>query len=191
MDTTYEKTYSLKDVAKRIGKPVTTVSTWRSQYESYLPVVGNGRNRRYKQEALEILTLIARLKDDQVPHDQIEDILRDTASEITIYDDRDQETPPILQELMQGYSGILSVVKDQRETMQRQEETIRHLREKLDSVDKRIEDRDKEAQERDRVMKEKLESIDQRMKEREDQEKEDQESGKKEKGWLQRIFGGE
>ena len=40
---TFRKTYSLSEIGELIGRPATTVTTWKNQFREFLPSVGSGR----------------------------------------------------------------------------------------------------------------------------------------------------
>ena len=152
----YKRTYSLAEIARKLKKAPTTVSTWRSQYKEFLPTIGHGKGRRYTEEALEIFALIAKMKSGQEPHERIVEVLREVASEIVVYDDEDDERVPILQEMAQGYANILQIIQDQQDIIQRQEEAMQAIQEKLDTMDTHMNSQDKRLEERDRKLMETL-----------------------------------
>lgn len=172
MTTEFKKTYSLAEIAGYLKRPTTTVSTWRSQFKEYLPTVGEGRGRRYTEEAIELFTLIAKMKDAGEPHDRIKSVLQQTATEVIVYEE--QENPSLMQELMNGYSNILEVVKEQKDIIEAQQKAMQEMQEKLDSMGNRIEAGEERADNRDKALMEAMRDL--------------QES-KSKKGWFDKFLG--
>ena len=54
----YDRLLTLSEVAQRLGLPETTVRYYRDRFAPYLPVVGEGRSRRYPPQAVERLRWI-------------------------------------------------------------------------------------------------------------------------------------
>jgi DNA-binding transcriptional MerR regulator len=53
------KLLTIAECAKQAGIPESTARFYRDKFESYIPFVGQGRQRRYKPETVEVLRLIA------------------------------------------------------------------------------------------------------------------------------------
>jgi DNA-binding transcriptional MerR regulator len=51
--------FTLRDLARELSLPESTVRYYRDQFASYLPTVGTGRRRRYPAEALGLLRFVA------------------------------------------------------------------------------------------------------------------------------------
>lgn len=51
--------YTIRDVARELGLPESTVRYYRNAFSAYLPSVGTGRRRRYPPEAIPLLRLVA------------------------------------------------------------------------------------------------------------------------------------
>ncbi len=51
--------YTIRDVARELGLPESTVRYYRNAFAGYLPSVGTGRRRRYPAEAIPLLRLVA------------------------------------------------------------------------------------------------------------------------------------
>lgn len=49
------------DIARHLDLPESTVRYYRDRFVAYLPMVGEGRNRRYQPEALEVFRVIAEI----------------------------------------------------------------------------------------------------------------------------------
>lgn len=52
-------TLTIAEIAKRLRLPESTVRYYRDHFAPYVPVVGEGRQRRYPAEALEVFRVIA------------------------------------------------------------------------------------------------------------------------------------
>jgi DNA-binding transcriptional MerR regulator len=53
-----EALFTLRDLARELGLPESTVRFYRDSFAAYLPAVGHGRRRRYPAEALGLLRFI-------------------------------------------------------------------------------------------------------------------------------------
>lgn len=133
----YEKrVYTLKEIAKILGKPRTTVDSWRDLFEEYLPVVGEGRNRRYKREAVNIFETIARMKEAHETNEEIRRYLGQMVKDITVPEES-HEPPPLLRQLYDSYTYLLEqnerleerLTSFQEESRQREELLLQKIEE--------------------------------------------------------------
>lgn len=70
------KLLTLKEIAKDLGVPESTLRKYREMFGAFIPSVGSGRSRRYKEEATEILSEIRNLREEMgLPWDAITDRL--------------------------------------------------------------------------------------------------------------------
>jgi hypothetical protein len=53
---------TLKDIAIKLGLPESTLRKYRDAYDKYIPMVGTGRDRLHKQEAIEVFRAIRRYR---------------------------------------------------------------------------------------------------------------------------------
>src|SRR5947208_8285610 len=53
------RNYTLREIARELNLPESTIRYYRDAFEAYIPAVGMGRRRRYPAEALDILRVIA------------------------------------------------------------------------------------------------------------------------------------
>ena len=51
--------YSLRELARALGLPESTVRYYRDQFAAHIPSTGNGRGRRYPARTLKVLRTIA------------------------------------------------------------------------------------------------------------------------------------
>ena len=52
------QTYTLRDIAREVNLPESTIRYYRDAFAAYIPTVGLGRRRRYAPEALDIFRMI-------------------------------------------------------------------------------------------------------------------------------------
>lgn len=69
--------YTIRDVARELGLPESTVRYYRNAFAGYLPSVGSGRRRRYPAEAIPLLRLVADGYAQNRPRIEIEQALND------------------------------------------------------------------------------------------------------------------
>jgi DNA-binding transcriptional MerR regulator len=156
---TFRKTYSLSEIGELIGRPATTVTTWKNQFREFLPSIGSGRNKRYTEESLNLFQLIEKMKDANEPLEMIRARLRETAREIIVEDVSNDSKPPLMQGLLESYTSILSFMEQQHEDL---EEIKNEQRIEMQSLKKANEQLTKQNE----ALHSKLNDIDERMNER-------------------------
>ena len=62
---------TIKEIAKQLQVPESNIRYYRDRFEDYIPSVGEGRRRRYKQEALQVFGHIVQSYRDEKNTDQI------------------------------------------------------------------------------------------------------------------------
>ena len=70
--------YTIRDVARELGLPESTVRYYRNAFSAYLPSVGAGRRRRYPAEAIPLLRLVAEGYAQNRPRAEIEQALSES-----------------------------------------------------------------------------------------------------------------
>lgn len=75
--------YTIRDVARELGLPESTVRYYRNAFAGYLPSVGTGRRRRYPAEAVPLLRLVAEGYAQNRPRIEIEQALGEAGSQGT------------------------------------------------------------------------------------------------------------
>lgn len=125
LDLEYERTYSVSEIARILGRPRTTINGWIELFREFLPTVGSGRTLRYKESALEILGIIAKMKDSGEPNEYIRQYLQSLKKEIVVdVEDSSQHRVPYLANLV--------------EVLQRLDGEIRSIRERLDALEEQV-----------------------------------------------------
>jgi len=80
-----EGNYTIQEISKLLNVPESTLRYWRDKYEDFIPMVGEGRKRRYKEEAVIVLKRIAELSAEELTAEDIAERLSlEFAREITI-----------------------------------------------------------------------------------------------------------
>lgn len=121
----YERTYSVSEIARMLGRPRTTINGWIELFREFLPTVGRGRTLRYKESAIEILSIIAEMKDSGEPNEYIRQYLQSLKKEVVIdAEDSNQHRVPYLANLV--------------ELLQRLDGEIRSIRERLDELEEQV-----------------------------------------------------
>lgn len=144
-----DKTYSLQDIADRLKRPRTTLTNWASTFKGYLPVVGTGRTKRYKEESIEIFQLIMELKDRNEPNEVIEQYLQQTSSEMIVYDEeQNQENMPLISSIVKGYENVIQEMQHQNEFLAKiYQEAKNHNSEIIENMKAMREEHKKEMEE--------------------------------------------
>ena len=127
------------EIAKRLDLPESTVRYYRDRFAEYVPTTGEGRNRRYKAEALKVFTAIAESIRSGTPADIVEEELRDRFQrEITAgpQPDRSSNTAamvpaPAMLEVLARISEGLTHVDGLPQLVEQQSEEIAGLRQQV------------------------------------------------------------
>ncbi len=82
--------YTLRDIARELGLPESTVRYYRDAFAGHLPAVGSGRRRRYPPEAVDVLRTVAEGFAEGRRREQIEYALGGPAT--AVQDDAVEET---------------------------------------------------------------------------------------------------
>lgn len=115
----YIRTYSLADIARKLGRPRTTLQAWRDSYKAYIPTISGtrGRTTRYDENAIRIFELIMRMKDDSEPPEMIEKVLRENSSYLVVdvNDEDDDETTPFVPAMYDSMREIAAALQQQKD----------------------------------------------------------------------------
>lgn len=126
--TEIRRTYSLVDVAERLGRARTTLADWARQFRDFLPTVGSGRTMRYTEEALEVFGLISKMKDANEPPEYIRQQLRGLVTEIIVPMTEDDDGKPYLMQLAEELDVIkrrMVIMKERLETLMTDNDGLR------------------------------------------------------------------
>lgn len=104
------RTYSLVDVAEKLGRARTTVNEWSKNYRAFLDHVGAGRTLRYTEQALEVFGLIAKMKDASEPHEYICDQLREVLHNVPVEVKTKDDGMPYLMQLSSEVDSLKRAV---------------------------------------------------------------------------------
>jgi DNA-binding transcriptional MerR regulator len=84
---------TISDIAKRLGLPESTVRYYRDRFPEYVPSVGDGRRRRYRPEAVDVLRFIADgLRNDRTATDIAEALSRMFPKTVDVNEEPQQST---------------------------------------------------------------------------------------------------
>jgi len=84
---------TIADIAKKLGLPESTVRYYRDRFPEYVPSVGEGRGRRYRPEAVDVLRFIADgLRNDRTATDIAEALSRMFPKTVDVNEEPQQST---------------------------------------------------------------------------------------------------
>lgn len=157
----FETTYTMTDVAEKLGRSRTTLNEWVLSFKEYIEphVVGKGRTKRYKESVLPVLSLIENLKNEGQPNDYIRKILGSDGNE-AIIDVSDNTNAPYLTQMAEAFSYIkneMEVLKSQNQALQEEMEAMKQAavtieqrnHEREERMIEREQERQKEQREQD------------------------------------------
>jgi DNA-binding transcriptional MerR regulator len=137
---------TIKDLAEELGAPESTVRHWRDQFKEFLPSVGEGKKKRYRKSAIEVLRFAKGLFDRNETATEIREALsREYPRNVNTVaeDNRKTSTTPhpqnrnlegqeiaaqFVDQLLERVQGIL---QEQNRRMESLEADNRELRERL------------------------------------------------------------
>jgi chromosome segregation ATPase len=101
-----KKHFTLTEIAEEIRRPRTTLKDWYAQFREYIPTTGNGRTMKYRKEALDMFSIISKMKDMNEPNEAIRKQLGGIATEIIVYDDEEEEDQTYVGEVLEAYKAM-------------------------------------------------------------------------------------
>ncbi|MSR06470.1 MAG: MerR family transcriptional regulator [Gemmatimonadetes bacterium] len=86
--------YTIREIARELSLPESTVRYYRDAFALYLPAWGMGRRRRYPPESMELLRLIAEGYSQNQTREQIEARVQEVAPPVMVARPVPRPTPP-------------------------------------------------------------------------------------------------
>ena len=107
---------TVADIAKALNLPESTVRYYRDRFSAFVPVVGEGRSRRYPPEALDVLRYAAELLRSGMPADTVEQNLArrfpiNAAAEPQQQQDAATQSPPLISPQEQARAMLVDVMQ--------------------------------------------------------------------------------
>jgi len=130
-----EKLYTIKELSSILNVPESTLRYYRDRFEEFIPVVGKGRKRRYKQESIEIFKQIIKGYEEDLTTKQIRNNLlkklskEDSESEIN----KDQ-----LQQILEKQSQILDLLAEDIRSKKDFEKELDNLKTRLKKIERAL-----------------------------------------------------
>jgi DNA-binding transcriptional MerR regulator len=128
---------TIAQLASELGLPESTVRYYRDRFKDYVPVIGQGRSRRYRPEAAEVLRFIADSFRANIPFEDIETALKARFMPIIEQQQQSvvtqQQSAAVLRDLM---SDALREVFDRQEAMFQKELAV--LRQEIANLTEQI-----------------------------------------------------
>lgn len=193
-----------KDVTEAVGAPKTTIHDWMQEFSAFIPKIKNGQTVYYKPQAVDVLLEIKRMREEGLDKTQIAMELPNMGFAM----DADETVNKVQKVRSQAeQSGnrdaLMTVMQTMAVTMERMtelEKAVQDSKEKQLEQERRNEELEKKIEEQNRYIEEKLEERDRKLMEvvRQSQKettrqiaaaKEAEEIERKNKGWLNRLFG--
>jgi DNA-binding transcriptional MerR regulator len=145
-----DKLYTIRDLAKELGSPESTVRHWKNQFEEFVPSVGEGKRKRYRKTAIDVLRFVRDRLNRNESQDEIRralsldfpkniDITKEGIDQnrqiVTTQQDRNTASDPALvNELKEFVQGVL---QRQDRRIEFLEAENRELRERLARLEER------------------------------------------------------
>lgn len=121
---------TIAEIAKQMNIPESTVRFYRDRFEAYIPSVGEGRKKRYKPEAVEVLRIIAEGYNRKLTAEEIESQLSTAFPRNIEFEREPQQAIATVQQQVVPHE-IVDVLKQ----MADQKEELRRLQEKVDRLE--------------------------------------------------------
>jgi DNA-binding transcriptional MerR regulator len=128
-----------KDLHERLGVAKSTVADWITEFSVYIPVVRQGNATYYKPEAIDVLTFIKQLRDQNYSKPQIMTMLAERGFPITV-----DEAIEDVQKIVSGENyrdTLLTVMHTMGQAvaeLAEQNKALQHIQTRLDEQDGRL-----------------------------------------------------
>lgn len=135
-----DRLYSLADIARELGLPHSTVRYYRDRFADYFPTVGEGRNRRYRPEALAVVRTIADAMHQGMTVEQVEELLAQNFPRNVAESQRQpvatqQPLPYTPQEIAAMVNAMATAIQTLNQSVQQIAATIERIEERLEGVE--------------------------------------------------------
>lgn len=156
-----DRLLTIQEIGRQLNIPESTLRYWRDRYEEYIPSVGEGRKKRYKQEAVLVFQRIAELSAEKLTAEDIAERLSlEFSSELTIRDTNSQNVATTLD--LYAFQRILeNLVINQAKMNEILQENF-NLKSQIQEINNRMDQQEKLAQERDAKLMETIRELQQR-----------------------------
>lgn len=103
------KLYTIKELSSILNVPESTLRYYRDRFEEFIPVVGKGRKRRYKEEAIEIFRQIIKGYEDDLTTKQIRNRL---IEKLSTSESESKLSKDHLEELLKKQTQIIELLTE-------------------------------------------------------------------------------
>lgn len=158
-------TLTIAEIAQRLGLPESTVRYYRDHFSDYIPVIGEGRQRRYPAEAIEIFQVIAEtLRKDHGSAIEVEETLsRLFPRNAMTTAEPPQTTTGQQQSLPQLAEQIAVVLRQQQEALETQNALLTQQAVAVETLTQELTELKRHLTERDEASVNRLEERDQAL----------------------------
>lgn len=165
---------TIKEISRELGIPESTLRYWRDKYEEFIPAVGKGRKKRYREEALMVFKRISELISDNLSANEIAERLSiEFARNIEVAETGSAKKAAILD--IYAIQKTLQQIAATQQELARLVSENRELKAEIEKLSTRMEEQERKNEERDKRLMEVLRRI---------QEKQE----KQKKPWWKKIF---
>ncbi len=133
---------TMAQIAQQLGLPESTVRYYRDKFSEWIPVVGEGRYRRYRPEAVEILRIIADILRNHGTPDAVTAVLSHSYPRTIPATIPQQQTAAAQQQsdsgLVEAFQALRVAVELQTQQLTAIQEELGQLRAQLDTRDESL-----------------------------------------------------
>lgn len=153
---------TMAEIARQLKIPESTCRYYRDRFIDYIPSVGEGRNRRYKPEAAEVLRIVAESMNRNLTATEIEEALSlkfarfvdvELEPQLTTATTQQQHNADLFLALIAGQQQAIESIAATLEQLAQQKEDTEALRQEVSALRQELEARDQ------RLVKQLRESI--------------------------------
>lgn len=158
-------TLTIAEIAQRLGLPESTVRYYRDHFADYIPMIGEGRQRRYPAEAVEVFQVIAdTLRKDHGTATEVEEALNRLFPRNAVTTAEPPQTAAGQQQsLPQLAEQIAVVLRQQQEALERQNAMLTQQTAAVETLTQELMDLKRQLAERDDAREQRLEERDQAL----------------------------
>lgn len=148
-----DKLYTQAEIARQLNLPTSTVSYYYQRFGDYIPTIGQGRHKRYTQEAVEVIDFISKSFAANLPAEEIYTALDarwGRPVEVEAFTpEMPQQSAAIIQKIIQD--AVHEALAEQYEALSQQSKSLAEQSATLERLEKDLQTTKTLLEERNRV----------------------------------------
>ena len=130
-------------IAQQLGLPESTLRFYRDKFPEWIPMIGEGRQRRYRPEAVDVFRIIADTLRKNGTATEVEEALARLYPRTAVTAAETQQQTAVAQQqpdmpILEAFQALRIAVETQTQQLNAVQEEIRQLRAQLDARDQAV-----------------------------------------------------